>query len=121
MIVGIGLDLVAVPRMAQTLARFGAHFLARCFAEGELTRPQDPQHVAGAFAAKEAALKALGTGWGQGIGFHHLYLRRDALGQPRLELLGPAKARAQALGVGSVHLSITHTAEVAAAVVVLSR
>ena len=119
MIRGVGLDVVAVARLAAALERFGERFLARCFGERELARPADPQHLAGAFAAKEAALKALGTGWAQGIGFRHLYLTRDPLGKPGLELLGPAAARAAALGVRQVHVSITHTRELAAAVVIL--
>jgi holo-[acyl-carrier protein] synthase len=121
MIVGLGVDLVSVERIAQALSRFGEHFLARCFLPGELSRPTDPQHVAGAFAAKEAALKALGTGWGQGVGFHHVLLQKDPQGKPLLCFLGPAQTQAQALGAQRAHLSITHTREMAAAVVVLSR
>jgi len=120
-ILGLGLDVVSVARIASAMERFGERFLARCFRPEELLRPGDPQHVAGAFAAKEAALKALGTGWGQGIGFTHLLLTRDAFGKPSLVLLEAAAARARALGAGMVHLSITHTRDLAAAVVILCR
>lgn len=119
MIVGLGVDLVAVERIAQALARHGDRFLSRCFAPGELSRPHDPEHVAGLFAAKEAALKALGTGWGQGIGFRQVIVARDPSGKPGLTFLGPALARAHALGVRGVHVSLSHERLFAAAVVVL--
>lgn len=121
MIVGLGLDMVAVARIAQVLERFGDAFLRRCFTPGELARPRDPEHVAGVFAAKEAAFKALGTGWGQGVGFPQVVVQRSSWGQPYLQFLGPAHHRFAALGAKYAHLSITHTREWAAAVVVLSR
>ena len=68
MIVGLGLDLVAIDRVATLLGRHRERLLARCFAPGEPDRPDDPQHLAGLLAAKEAAFKALGTGWGDGVG-----------------------------------------------------
>lgn len=121
MILGLGLDLVAVARIAQVLERFGDAFLLRCFAPGELVRPTDPEHVAGVFAAKEAAFKALGTGWGQGVGFSQVVVQRSSWGQPYLQFLGSAHDRFAALGGKHAHLSISHTREWAAAVVVLSR
>lgn len=121
MIVGLGLDLVAVARIAQVLERFGEAFFLRCFAPGELSRPKDAEHVAGVFAAKEAAFKALGTGWGQGVGFRQVVVQRNSWGKPNLRFLGPAHERFLALGAQHAHLSITHTREWAAAVVVLSR
>lgn len=120
MIVGLGVDLVAVERIAQALARHGDRFLSRCFAPGELSRPHDPEHVAGLFAAKEAALKALGTGWGQGIGFRHVRIDKDSLGKPILRFFGAAAERAKQLGATQMLVSITHTGQVAGAVVILS-
>jgi holo-[acyl-carrier protein] synthase len=119
----VGLDLTPVPRVAEVLERFRERFLARIFVEGEiLGRRRHPrafaEHVAGRFAAKEAAMKALGTGW-RAVAFREIAIRRNASGKPILELTGRAAARARALGVIESEVSITHTADLAAAVVVL--
>ena len=119
MIVGVGLDLVDVERAATLLARHGRRFLDRCFAPGEVTRPEDAEHLAGLLAAKEAAFKALGCGWGDGVGWRDPVVEKSHTGAPRLVLAGNAAAKAAALGVGSALLSITHTAGVAVAVVIL--
>jgi holo-[acyl-carrier protein] synthase len=118
-IVGVGLDLVEVSRVTRMLSRHGRRLLDRCFAPGEVTRPQDPQHIAGLLAAKEAAFKALGSGWGAGVGWRDPVVERSDTGTPRLVLAGNAATRGSTLGVRSVHLSITHTAGVAVAVVIL--
>jgi holo-[acyl-carrier protein] synthase len=119
----LGIDLAEVPRIAAALERFGERFLARVFVEGEINRRRRhprafAEHVAGRFAAKEAAMKALGTGW-RGVAFREIAIRRDIRGKPRLEFSGRALARAQALGVRELEVSITHTADLAAAVVAL--
>jgi len=119
----VGLDLTPVPRVAEVLERFRERFLARIFVEGEIQhRRRHPrafaEHVAGRFAAKEAAMKALGTGW-RGVAFREIAIRRSASGKPVLELTGRAAARARVLGVVESEVSITHTADLAAAVVVL--
>jgi holo-[acyl-carrier protein] synthase len=119
LIVGVGLDLVDVERAAAMLARHGERLLARCLAPGEASRPADPEHVAGLLAAKEAAFKALGCGWGDGVGWRAAVVERSAEGAPRLALAGNAAARAAALGVRRTHLAITHAAGVAVAVVIL--
>jgi len=119
----VGLDLTPVPRVAEVLERFRERFLARIFVEGEIQRRRRhprafAEHVAGRFAAKEAAMKALGTGW-RGVAFREIAIRRSASGKPVLELTGRAAARARVLGVVESEVSITHTADLAAAVVVL--
>lgn len=119
----LGLDLTPVPRVAAVLDRFGERFLARVFAPGEINRGRRhprafAEHVAGRFAAKEAAMKALGLGW-RGIAFREIAIRRDPRGKPHLELSGRALARAEALGVIETEVSITHTADLAAAVVAM--
>ena len=119
MIAGLGVDLVRVERVGEMIARHGERLLSRCFAPGEVVRPADPQHVAGLFAAKEAAFKALGTGWGEGVGWREVTVARTPAGAPRLELSGAAAARAAALGVRAAHLSISHDGGVAVAVVIL--
>lgn len=119
----LGLDLTPVQRIGEVLDRWGDRFLDRVFRPGELRRQRRPprafaEHVAGRFAAKEAAMKALGTGW-RGIAFREISVQRDSRGKPRLELHGRALERARQLRVRTSELSITHTSEIAAAVVAL--
>ena len=119
MIVGLGIDVVDVARVARLAARHGQRFRARCFATGEVQRDQDAAHLAGLLAAKEAAFKALGTGWNEGVGWRSVVIRRSATGRPTLELIGTAARRAADLGVVRTLVSISHDAGVATAVVVL--
>ena len=117
----LGLDLTEVGRVSEVLERWGERFVMRVFSPGELNRARRhprafAEHVAGRFAAKEAAMKALGTGW-RGIAFREISIRRDPRGKPRLELSGRALERAERLRVRSMEVSITHTADIAAAVV----
>ena len=121
MIRGLGLDVVELDRLDTCLARFGEKFLARILtpAERAALPPIPLSRVAGLFAAKEAAVKALGTGFAQGIGFAHLEILSNPLGRPALTFSGPALARAHALGATSWHVSITHGRATAAAVVIL--
>ncbi len=121
MIVGVGLDLVDVERARAMLVRHRQRFLARCFAPGEVTRDSDPEHLAGLLAAKEAAFKALGCGWGDGVGWRDPVVGRSPSGSPLLQLTGGAASRAAALGVRTSHLSITHAGGVAVAVVILEK
>lgn len=118
----LGIDLTPVSRVAGVLERYGERFLRRVFVEGEIHRRRHPrafaEHVAGRFAAKEAAMKALGTGW-RGVAFREIAVRRGSGGKPHLEFSGRALARARSLGVRETEISITHTADLAAAVVVL--
>ena len=121
MITGVGVDVVDVARVASLLARYGERFIHRCFLPGELCRPGDAQHLAGVLAAKEAAFKALGTGWGGGVGWLSVEVTRTPTGGPALRLHGAAAAHAAARGAARAHLSISHAAGVAVAVVVLER
>ena len=119
----LGLDLTEVGRVAGVLERHADRFLARVFREGEIRRSRRhprafAEHVAGRFAAKEAAMKALGTGW-RGIAFHEIEVGRDALGKPLLSFHGRALDRARSLHVVSAEVTITHGRELAAAVVAL--
>jgi holo-[acyl-carrier protein] synthase len=120
-IVAVGIDLVEVARIAALLERHPERFLERICRPGEVDRARVPlqQHVAGLFAAKEAVLKALGTGWAQGVGFRDVEVVRDAAGAPGVRLHGGAAERARLLGGDRVHLSITHERSHAAAVAVL--
>jgi holo-[acyl-carrier protein] synthase len=119
---GIGIDLCEISRVEEALARHGARFVARVFREGEVRRAPSSrrfaEHVAGLFAAKEAAMKALGTGM-RGVAFRELAITRLPGGPPRLALYGRALERGRVLGVTSAHVTITHSQATAAAVVLL--
>lgn len=119
----VGLDLIEVDRVAGLLDRWGDRFLERVFRPGEISAARRhprarAEHVAGRFAAKEAAMKALGTGW-RGLAFRDIEVGRDARGKPTLALYGRALSRARDLGVASMEVSITHASKMAAAVVAL--
>jgi holo-[acyl-carrier protein] synthase len=122
-ILGVGLDLVELERLAAVLSRHRDRFLERVCRPGEVgARGGEEamvQHVGGLFAAKEAVLKALGTGWAQGTAFRQVEVVRAAGGAPGVRLHDVAEARAAAMGVGRIHLSITHERAYAAAVAVL--
>jgi len=122
-IVGLGIDVVEVTRLAEALRRHGDHFVNRVFTEAERAKC-DPRAdrvlaLAARFAAKEACLKALGTGWAEGLGFRDVEVVREGNRPPRLVLHREAARRAQALGVIRSHVSLTHQPGLAAAVVVL--
>ena len=123
MIVGTGLDLVEVARIRALAEKHGDRFLKRVFTGRELedwaNRASRWERLAGRFAAKEAAFKALGTGWASGVSWRQVEILNEPGGRPVVTLTGAARERAEALGASRVHLSISHTAEHAAAQVVL--
>jgi holo-[acyl-carrier protein] synthase len=123
LVVGVGVDLCEIPRVGRALERHGARFVEKLFRPGEVRRsPESPayaEHVAGLFAAKEAAMKALGTGM-RGVFFREVAIVRSPGGPPRLALFGRALACGGRLGVTGAHVTITHTRDLAAAVVVLT-
>src|SRR5213075_2015829 len=110
-IIGLGLDATDIPRIAATLERYGARFMQRVFTEGEIAyclRRREPAiHFAGRFAAKEAAMKALGTGHTQGVLWRDVEVVRHG-GPPQLKLHGGAARRFQAMGARGSLLTITH-------------
>jgi holo-[acyl-carrier protein] synthase len=120
-IIGLGIDMVETDRIERIWSRFGRKFSDRILtAEEAANLPNKPaEYLAARFAAKEAGVKALGTGFTGGITFLSLAVRRLETGKPELELNGRAMDRAETLGVGRIHLSLTHTRIAAAAVVVL--
>lgn len=119
--VGLGVDIVEIPRMRAILARTPS-FSARVFSEDERAYcdgQADPaKHYAARFAAKEAALKALGTGFSEGIGVRDVEVRRNAKGRPSLVLHGRAREVAQAMAVTDMPLSLSHSATDAVACVI---
>ena len=123
MIVGVGIDVVEVDRIRAALEnpRTGGRFRARIYTEGEIAYciPRRNRHesFAARFAAKEAMMKALGCGFGQGIGWREIeVVRGDSA--PSVRLSGAAQRYADAQGIRRVHLSLTHTAKVAVAYVI---
>ena len=124
MVVGLGTDLIEVSRIEQSIRRFGDRFLARIYTPREIaycTRKQKSaaESFAARFAAKEAAAKALGTGISRGVTWLEIEVTREPTGKPTLSLHGRAAERAQSLGVRHSSISLTHTKDIALAVVVL--
>ncbi len=123
MIVGIGVDLCEVDRIEAAIARHGERFLARIYTETERayceSRHNRMERFAGRFAAKEAAMKAIGTGWRRGVGWRDFEVTRAASGQPVIHFHGVARTIAAQLGVARALVSITHIKSMAMAQVVL--
>jgi holo-[acyl-carrier protein] synthase len=121
-ILGIGLDATDIPRIADVLERHGERFLRRVFTAGEIaycTKRRNPApHLAGRFAAKEAAMKALGTGQSHGVLWKDIEVVRES-GPPRLELHGGAAKRAAEMRVRRSLVTITHSDTLALAEVML--
>ena len=120
MISGIGIDIIEVGRVRDVVERHGDRFLRRIYSEAEIAgiHGNREQYLAARFAAKEAAFKALGTGW-RGVRWVEVEVENLPSGQPILKLSGEARRRADDLGATRYHVSLTHTAEYAAAQVVL--
>ena len=111
-IIGIGTDIVECLRIRRMIERHGELFLTRVFTDRELRYCQRSKHAtehfAGRWAAKEAVLKALGTGWRRGLVWTDIEVRTEASGRPQVLLCGAAKDIAQAQRVGDVLLSLSH-------------
>lgn len=125
MIVGTGSDITRVARFEQALARHGERFAKRVLGPDELTffaRHAQPTHyLAKRFAAKEAFVKALGSGLRQGLQWRDIQVLNDNLGKPYLVLEGAARTQANALGVNAMHISLSDEADYALAFVILER
>lgn len=125
MIVGIGIDIVQLERMRGVLQRHGERFFQRILTDGErayCARLKDPvPSIAARFAAKEAVLKALGTGWSGGLRWTDVEVVRGETGPPRIALHGEAARIAAESGADAVHLSLTHDGGAAVAVAILER
>jgi holo-[acyl-carrier protein] synthase len=122
-IVGIGMDATDIPRIAVSIERFGERFLRRILTEHELAyclrRRHPAQHVAGRFAAKEAGMKAIGTGHSRGVLWREVEVVRHG-GPPTLRFHGAALRHFQALGASGALLTITHSDTLALAHVILT-
>ena len=113
-----GVDIIEIPRIARVLQEYGQRFLHRIYTPGEIEYCRGrPPNLAGRFAAKEAAMKALGTGV-RGVAWKDIEVVRAPSGAPSIRLHGRAQARAQRLGVREISLSMSHSREYAVAFVV---
>jgi holo-[acyl-carrier protein] synthase len=123
MIVGTGIDIAEVPRIREAIERHGQRFLNRIFTDGEIqyceSKANRVERYAARFAAKEAGMKAIGTGWNHGVRWRDIEVARKPGGRPTLLLHGKAAEFANKLGATNIALSITHTAEQAMAQVIL--
>jgi holo-[acyl-carrier protein] synthase len=123
MILGTGIDIAEVPRIRQAMERFGDRFVRRIYTAGEIrycdSKANRVERYAARFAAKEAAMKALGTGWNHGVRWRDCEVARLPGGRPSILFHGKAAEIAAKLGVKHAALSITHTAEQALAQVIL--
>ena len=120
MIIGIGTDIVDVQRMRQAVERFGDRFIRRVFSENEITYSEGKvnrfQHLAVRFGAKEALLKAMGTGLRDGILWHEIEIRNDELGKPKIFCLGKCLEKLK-----HIHVSLSHTEKYGVATVILEK
>jgi holo-[acyl-carrier protein] synthase len=123
MIVGTGVDLAEVPRIRASIERYGARFIERICTPAEIAYVERKanrfERYAARFAAKEAGMKAIGTGWKRGVRWQDFEVANLPSGKPTLLLHGAAAQFALRLGVKTVSLSMTHTAELAMAQVIL--
>jgi holo-[acyl-carrier protein] synthase len=123
MIVGTGIDIAEVPRIEASIARFGDRFLRRIFTEAEIgyceSKANRIERYAARFAAKEAAMKAIGTGWNHGVRWCDVEVCRQPGGRPTIAFHGKAAEFAARLGAVHIALSLSHTKEYAIAQVIL--
>lgn len=122
MIVGTGVDIAEIDRIAAAIQRHGPAFLRRVFTPQEIAycerHRNRAERYAARFAAKEATMKALGTGWRRGVRWVDIEVVRLASGKPTLELRGATRQHADRLGVSHIHVSLTHSGNIAFAQVV---
>ena len=113
MILGTGIDIVEIQRIRESIGRYGERFTRRVFTPTEIAYCEGKAawavHFAGRYAAKEAVMKALQTGWAGGVRWKDVAVTRNERGLPGVELSGGAQARAQQMGISRWHLSISHS------------
>ena len=123
MILGTGVDIAEVPRIRESIERFGDRFLRRIFTDGEIRYCEQKatrfESYAARFAAKEAGMKALGTGWSRGVRWRDIEVVRPKGQRPTIQFHGEAAVIATKLGTKNIALSLTHTREEALAHVIL--
>jgi holo-[acyl-carrier protein] synthase len=123
MILGTGVDIAEVPRIRESVERFGDRFLRRVFTDGEIryceAKARRFESYAARFAAKEAGMKALGTGWSHGVRWRDIEVVRPKGQRPTIQFHGVAATIAEKLGARNIALSLTHTRDQALAHVII--
>ncbi|HZS56851.1 MAG TPA: holo-ACP synthase [Bryobacteraceae bacterium] len=123
MIAGIGTDLTDVKRIRESISRFGDRFLDRIYTPNERayaeSKANSAERFAARFAAKEAGMKAIGTGWNLGVTWKDFEVVNERSGRPKLLLHGVAQKIADRLNVERISISLTHTSDMAFAIVIL--
>lgn len=123
MILGIGIDIIEVKRVGEAVERYGERFLRRIFTEAERAycsgKKNAAIHYAGRFAAKEAAFKAMGRGWGGNIGWKEVEVTNLDSGAPQVSFHGKALERIREMNMSRGLVSISHVQETATAIVIL--
>lgn len=123
MIKGVGIDFVEIERVRKALESGKEHFLSRVFTLQEIEYCQKGkdafQKYAARFAAKEATMKALGTGWGKGVNWKDIEVVSDREGVPQLVLRGKSQEIFEKIGARTVHISLTHHKTLASAIVII--
>jgi holo-[acyl-carrier protein] synthase len=122
MISGIGIDMIEVDRVAEKIGKekgfrelvFSANEIAYCE-----TKTNKYEHYAARFAAKEAFLKALGTGWANGFAFNEIEIYHDTNGKPLLQLLGNTALQVAAINIRQIAVSLTHVKSIASAIIII--
>jgi holo-[acyl-carrier protein] synthase len=121
-IIGLGLDIAEIDRIGAAIKRHGAAFLERIYTPSEVEYCESHKNrferYAARFAAKEAAMKALGTGWRRGVRWRDIEVAREPSGKPTLRLEGVTREIAQQMGVKNIALTITHSGNLALAQVI---
>jgi holo-[acyl-carrier protein] synthase len=121
---GIGTDILEVERMAEMAAR-GSAYLETIFTRNEIdyceSKKRKPEHYAARYAAKEAVLKAFGTGWRGGLAFADVEILNDEMGKPEVHLHGKAKEFFEDHQIARVMISLSHTGDTALAVAILEK
>ena len=111
-ILGLGTDIIEVVRIGKMIERHGETFLQRVYTAGEIRYCQDrkeyTQHYAGRWAAKEAVMKTLGTGWSNGVGWQDIEVTVGSAGRPVIAIHGGAKVVADRLGIREILITISH-------------
>lgn len=123
MILGTGIDLAHLSRIEEAMKRLGDRFRDRIFTNGEIeyceSKPHPYESYAARFAAKEAAMKALGTGWSSGIGWREIEIVTPDNGPPTVRLSGNALKRFEQMGASTIHISMSHSDDLAIAQVII--
>ena len=125
MIVGLGTDIIEIVRIGQMIERHGELFLNRVYTDGEIRycqrRRESYQHFAGRWAAKEAVMKTLGTGWTRGVGWQDVEVCSAKTGQPSIQIHGSARDLIGRLGIDEILITISHCRAYATATAIAVR